>query len=258
MELHCGRSFAARGKLATSEAARWESAGPWGMDRHRNDKGALRMIFGMRVRGGLLAALIMFAVPVAATLAAMFVVFAGRGADRGFDQRRGQPARRGRDHPLLFQARSRRTPRSGPDRRRPEGADRNRPVPGRANQPARRPDRGRRGRKPRDRADRLRGQQEDQGRAAYGGNPVQAARHVLAPDGAVRRPAHRRNLPALRPLRRPASIRRSSSSRTTASISSSPSPKGRKPASNRSSSSATTTIRRIACATSSRRTNPIC
>src|SRR5438105_7888831 len=32
------------------------------------------MIFGMRVRGGLLAALIMFGVPVAATLAASFVV----------------------------------------------------------------------------------------------------------------------------------------------------------------------------------------
>jgi outer membrane protein insertion porin family len=44
------------------------------MDQHRKDKGALRMIFGMRVRGGLLAALIMFGVPVATTLAAAFVV----------------------------------------------------------------------------------------------------------------------------------------------------------------------------------------
>jgi outer membrane protein insertion porin family len=44
-----------------------------GAGRHWNDKGALRMMFGMRVRGGLLAALIMFAVPVAATLAAMLV-----------------------------------------------------------------------------------------------------------------------------------------------------------------------------------------
>ena len=41
--------------------------------RHWNDKGALRMKFGMRVRGGLLAALIMFAVPVAAALVAAFV-----------------------------------------------------------------------------------------------------------------------------------------------------------------------------------------
>ena len=42
-------------------------AGTW------NDKGALRMNVGMRVRGGLLAALIMFAMPVAATLAAGLV-----------------------------------------------------------------------------------------------------------------------------------------------------------------------------------------
>jgi outer membrane protein insertion porin family len=39
--------------------------------RQRNDKGALRMKFGMRVRGGLFAALIMFVVPVAASLAAI-------------------------------------------------------------------------------------------------------------------------------------------------------------------------------------------
>jgi outer membrane protein insertion porin family len=42
-----------------------------GTARHWNDEGALRMNVGMRVRGGLLAALIMFAVPVAATLAAV-------------------------------------------------------------------------------------------------------------------------------------------------------------------------------------------
>jgi outer membrane protein insertion porin family len=41
--------------------------------RHWNDKGALRMNVGMRVRGGLLAALMMFAAPVAVTLAAMLV-----------------------------------------------------------------------------------------------------------------------------------------------------------------------------------------
>ena len=38
-----------------------------------NDEGALRMNVGMRVRGGLFAALIMYAVPVAATLTAAFV-----------------------------------------------------------------------------------------------------------------------------------------------------------------------------------------
>src|SRR6202521_2247645 len=44
-----------------------------GADRHWNDKGASRMNVGMRVRGGLLPALIMFATPVAAMLATMLV-----------------------------------------------------------------------------------------------------------------------------------------------------------------------------------------
>jgi outer membrane protein insertion porin family len=43
------------------------------LGRHLDDEGALRMNVGMRVRGGLLAALIMYAVPVAATLTAAFV-----------------------------------------------------------------------------------------------------------------------------------------------------------------------------------------
>jgi len=47
---------------------------------------------------------------------------------------------------------------------------------------------------------RLRGQQEDQGRAAYGGSTVQGARYAVAAHGSVRRSAHRRNLSPLRPL----------------------------------------------------------
>jgi outer membrane protein insertion porin family len=43
------------------------------MSRHWNDEGASRMKFGMQVRGGLFAALIMFAVPVLTTLAAVLV-----------------------------------------------------------------------------------------------------------------------------------------------------------------------------------------
>src|SRR5437899_833841 len=39
--------------------------------RHWNDKGALRMMVGMRLRGATLGALIMLAVPVAASLAVM-------------------------------------------------------------------------------------------------------------------------------------------------------------------------------------------
>ncbi len=55
-------------------ARQWESAGAtWGLVRHWNDKGAWRMKFGMRVRGGLFAALIMFVAPVAAPLGAVFV-----------------------------------------------------------------------------------------------------------------------------------------------------------------------------------------
>ena len=73
MELHCDVKFAAPAKLATSSATNGNLPVRRGAGRHWNDKGALRMMFGMRVRGGLLAALIMFAVPVAATLAAVLV-----------------------------------------------------------------------------------------------------------------------------------------------------------------------------------------
>src|SRR4051812_10673923 len=65
--------FAAPGKLAKRNAANGNLPVRRGADRHRNDKGALRMMFGMRVRGGLLAASIMFAVPAAAALAAVLV-----------------------------------------------------------------------------------------------------------------------------------------------------------------------------------------
>src|SRR3981081_1080304 len=70
MELHCDSKFAAPVQLATSWAANGNLPVRGVTVRHWNDKGALRMMVGMRVRGGLLAALIMFAVPVAATLAA--------------------------------------------------------------------------------------------------------------------------------------------------------------------------------------------
>src|SRR5438552_6673401 len=70
MESRCPLSFAAPAKLATSRQQVGNLPDPGGVGRHRNDKGASRMKVGMRVRGGLLAALIMFAVPVAATLVA--------------------------------------------------------------------------------------------------------------------------------------------------------------------------------------------
>ncbi len=73
MKSHSIRTFAALAKLATSGAINGNLPVRRGAGRHWNDKGALRMNFGMRVRGGLVAALMMFAVPVAATLAAMLV-----------------------------------------------------------------------------------------------------------------------------------------------------------------------------------------
>jgi outer membrane protein insertion porin family len=73
MELLCDRTFAAPAKLATSRATNGNLPVCRGAGRHWNDEGALRMNVGMRVRGGLLAALIMFAMPVAATLAALLV-----------------------------------------------------------------------------------------------------------------------------------------------------------------------------------------
>ena len=73
MELRGDVPFAAPGKLATSNAENGNLPVRGGAGRHKNDKGALRMMFGMRVRGGLLAASIMFAVPAAAALAAVLV-----------------------------------------------------------------------------------------------------------------------------------------------------------------------------------------
>src|SRR5713101_1675071 len=73
LKLHCNRAFAARAKLATRIATNGNLLVRRGTVRHWNDEGALRMNVGMRVRGGLLAALIMFAVPVAATLATVVI-----------------------------------------------------------------------------------------------------------------------------------------------------------------------------------------
>src|ERR1700761_6056610 len=73
MKLHRIPTFADLAKLSTSGATNGNLPVRRGATRHRNDKGALRMNVGMRVRGGLLAALILVATPVAATLAAMLV-----------------------------------------------------------------------------------------------------------------------------------------------------------------------------------------
>jgi outer membrane protein insertion porin family len=66
-------TFAAPAKLATSGATNGILSARRGAGRHRTDKGALRMNVGMRVRGGLLAALIMFALPVTGLLGSVLV-----------------------------------------------------------------------------------------------------------------------------------------------------------------------------------------
>src|ERR1700676_917420 len=66
--------FLPTGGIGFKLGTEWESAGSrGGVGRHWNDKGALRMNVGMRVRGGLLAALVMCALPVVGTLAAILV-----------------------------------------------------------------------------------------------------------------------------------------------------------------------------------------
>ena len=73
MEMHRQSGVCRLGKIVYKQGNEWEFAGSWGAGRHWNDKGAWRMNVGMRVRGGLLATLVMFAMPVAATLAAILV-----------------------------------------------------------------------------------------------------------------------------------------------------------------------------------------
>src|ERR1700678_4712593 len=73
MKLHRNRLFAVWAKLATSEATNGNLPDRRGAIRHWNDKGALRMNVGMRVRGGVLAALMLFAAPAVATLGVAFV-----------------------------------------------------------------------------------------------------------------------------------------------------------------------------------------
>jgi outer membrane protein insertion porin family len=73
MKSLCDRAFAAPANLATSKSIDGNLSARRGVGRHWNDKGALRMNVGMRVRGGLVAALIMCALPVAGTLASIVI-----------------------------------------------------------------------------------------------------------------------------------------------------------------------------------------
>jgi outer membrane protein insertion porin family len=69
MKMRCDIWFAGLAKLATSGSTKGNLSVRGGAGRQLNGKGALRMNVGMQVRGGLLASLVMFAMPVAATVA---------------------------------------------------------------------------------------------------------------------------------------------------------------------------------------------
>jgi len=69
MKMRCDIWFAGLAKLATSGSTKGNLSVRGGTDRQLNGKGALRMKVGRRVRGGLLAALVMIAMPAGATVA---------------------------------------------------------------------------------------------------------------------------------------------------------------------------------------------
>src|SRR4051812_18718249 len=71
MKLHCERPFAVPAELATSGATNGNLPVRRGAARLKDNKGALRMTVGMRVRGGLFAALVLVAMPVATVAAAL-------------------------------------------------------------------------------------------------------------------------------------------------------------------------------------------
>ena len=121
----------------------------------------------VRVRRGLVVAgLLLGGVLLGFAPGAAFAAPAETRRDCGFDCRPGQPPRRSRHDPLVFQGGAGRAARCRQDRRRAEGALRLRPVRGRPHLPSRRPAGRDRGGSAGHRSARLRGQQQDQGRAA--------------------------------------------------------------------------------------------
>ena len=171
-----------------------------GAGRHWNDKGAWRMNVGMRVRGGLLAALIMVGVPVpprwwralvsapaAAQTAASIAVEGNRRVDVETIRSYFKPGPGGRLEQAQIDDGLKALIETGLFQDVQINQAGGRLVVIVVENPG-------------DRPHRLRRQQEGQGRAAFGRNPVQAARDAVPPDGSVRRPAHRRNLSPFRPL----------------------------------------------------------
>src|SRR3954463_405449 len=73
MKLHRERPFAAPAKLATSGATNGNRPVRRGAGGLKDNKSALRKTVGMRLRGGLVAPLILVAMPVAAAVAAALI-----------------------------------------------------------------------------------------------------------------------------------------------------------------------------------------
>ena len=193
----------------------------------------VRLLRDLCWAGAVLAGIV-FGTAVTAVRTASYAV-----AQSAVHRRRRQSPRRSGDHPLLFPARSGRAARQLQDRPGAQGALRHRPVPGRAHQPGGRPADRDRGREPGDQPGRLRGQQEAQGRPACQRGAVARPRHAFAADGAGRRAAHRRDLPAQRPVRRPGRAEDHRSAEQPRRPRVRGHAKATRPASRRSSSSAT-------------------
>ena len=129
----------------------------------------------------------------------------------------GQPAHRGRHHPLLHAGAARRSVRSRPARSQPQDPLRHRPVPGCPPRPQRQHAGRARGGKPAGQPGRLRGQPQAERRPAPPRSAAQAARGVH-PGAGRGRPAQdpRRSMPSTATTT-PASRHRSSACRRTAS-----------------------------------------
>ena len=118
-------------------------------------------------------------------------------------RRRRQSAYRCRYGPFLLPSRSGRTARCRRSRCGTEGALCERPVPGCADRPGRRPDTGEGGRESYHSSACLRGQQEDQGRAAQERSAVETGWPVVSSSCPRRRQSHHRPLSTRRPFHHP-------------------------------------------------------
>ncbi len=105
MKMHRNRTFAPGVKLSTSGVTHGNLSTRGVRVDLGNGKGALRMNLGMQVRGGLLAALILVAAPVAGSLAAMLVPSSAAAQTLSSIEVQGNRRVEIETDPLLFQGR---------------------------------------------------------------------------------------------------------------------------------------------------------